>query len=124
MNYTVVSAKIVCNFCSHVQWADAKHCSACGVSFVWGEPDAWHSQALTTASSLLPEVDDDIDADIDKHFAELRKTAKSKKYKMTRVKDDIEYEGLFKGYKGSPWKVITFFCLVAIAIGLALDKIN
>ena len=48
MNYTVISPKIICNICSHQQWADAKHCSACGVSFVFGEPNAWERPTFTS----------------------------------------------------------------------------
>ena len=109
MNYSIVSPKIVCNQCSHEQWADAKHCSACGISFVWGEPNAWerkvYASATTEASPAMGkpyvptldnpyplnmgiiEVDDDIDLKIDKCFAELRMTAKTKTYKLVKERE-------------------------------------
>ncbi len=108
MNYSVIAPKIVCNACSHVQWADAKHCSACGISFVFGEPNGWESQTYTsdktmpdsmptrgvsplaTATAGIIEVSDEIDLEIDKHFKELHKKVKKKRYKLVPIKDEDE----------------------------------
>ncbi len=105
MNYSVVNPKIVCNRCNHVQWADANHCSACGISFVFGEPDAWETQVFTSDKTTLDhmscrgvsplasvaaeiiEVNDEIDLEIDMCLDKLYKTSKKKRYKLVPIEE-------------------------------------
>ena len=128
MNYTVISPKIACNICSHIQWADAKHCSSCGASFVWGQPDAWHGRALPTSSTLLnlevDDDDDDDDLDFDKCFSDMRKAAKTRKYKMIPIKETPEHDVSLNNHEANQWKLITFVFLTIVVIGLALSKLN
>ena len=44
MNYTMIPAKTCCNKCNNIQDIGAEHCSACGISFVFGKDDAWTSK--------------------------------------------------------------------------------
>ena len=78
----------------------------------------------TYTSSTTYLNDYESDREVDEYFAERRKTSQKKKYKMMRVKDGPEYEGLFKGYKDSPWKMIIFMFLTAVVVGLTIDKFN
>ena len=47
MNCVILDARKVCNRCSNIQSFDSKYCCACGVSFVFGEPDAWKPKTFT-----------------------------------------------------------------------------
>ena len=47
MNYTIIPSKKSCNRCSNIGSIDAKYCSACGASFVFGKPDEWQQQVFT-----------------------------------------------------------------------------
>ena len=46
MNYTMIPAKTCCSKCNNIQEIGAEHCSACGISFVFGKDDAWTSNSL------------------------------------------------------------------------------
>lgn len=112
MNYTAISSRIVCNRCNHVQSQDAKHCSACGISFIYGEPDAWKAPSFTSSSTLI-DVDDATDREIDKHFSKTRKPRKSSKLAPVEEK---EYEGLFKECSTNPWSLMVIVFMTAIVI--------
>ena len=72
INCTKIEPTLKCNVCSHIQSVDSTHCSACGKSFVFGEPDAWTSTSLMDDAKFdnpLNKTSDDIDKEIDEYFA-------------------------------------------------------
>ena len=69
INCTTIPSKLQCNYCNNIQDIESTHCKACGKSFIFGQSDAWTTEPYSY-SSLLPEIDDEMDKMIDKYFTE------------------------------------------------------
>ena len=48
MNNTIIPAKTICSHCQNIGLIDADYCVSCGVSFVFGKPDAWSTKPYKT----------------------------------------------------------------------------
>ena len=48
MNYVVIPARVQCTKCNNIQETARSSCVACGISFIFGDPNPWKSDALTT----------------------------------------------------------------------------
>ena len=47
MNNIILPARTMCTKCNNIGDISATSCTACGVSFVLGEPDTWEAKAYT-----------------------------------------------------------------------------
>ena len=53
MNNTIIPAKTICSHCQNIGLIDADYCVSCGVSFVFGKPDAWSTKPYTDLSKEI-----------------------------------------------------------------------
>ncbi len=60
MNYRLSNAQLFCSRCDCQNQADAPHCRGCGISFIFGVPDAWETPIFTSGSTCLGPVQQEI----------------------------------------------------------------
>lgn len=51
VNSIRIPAQLVCKVCDAVQEEDREHCKACGVSFIFGQPNGWTSKPLADSTN-------------------------------------------------------------------------